>query len=117
MENSQPIPATQPTPVPESNEARYWREHFSHWRESGVSQSEYCHRAGLSRHKFKYWRRKLEPSTLKRRRKKRDSGFVPLQVQPAPQAWGLSLSLPNGMVLRGIEAGNVDLVTRLVSKL
>lgn len=118
MENSQPNPATLLNPVPESNEETYWREHFTRWRESGLSQSEYCHQAGLSRHRFKYWRRKLEPATLKKRRaKKRGSDFVALQVQPAPLASGLSLSLPNGMVLRGIEAGNVELVSRLVTKL
>lgn len=118
MENPQPIPATQPNPVPESNEETYWREHFTCWRESGLSQSEYCHQAGLSRHRFKYWRRKLEPSTLKKRRtKKRGSGFVPVQVQPSTLESGLTLTLPNGMVLRGIKAGNVELVGRLVAQL
>lgn len=118
MELLQNSETTQHHPATEPSEAHDWHEHFARWRESGLSQSDYCRQAGLSRHKFKYWRRKLEPASLKKRRhKKRDSGFVPLQVQPAPREPGLSLSLPNGMILHGIDAANVELVTRLVSKL
>jgi hypothetical protein len=71
---------------------------------------------GLSRHRFKYWRGKLTLGQV-RRRKKRSSGFVPVQVQPSLVEPSLSLTLPNGMVLRGIDAGNVELVKRLVEQL
>jgi hypothetical protein len=118
MELLQHSEATQNHSAAESSEMHDWHEHFSRWRERGLSQSDYCHQAGLSRHKFKYWRRKLEPATLKKRRtKKRESGFVPLQVRSTPIESGLSLTLPNGIVLRGIDAANVELVGRLVTKL
>ena len=118
MELLQHSETTQQHPATESREEQDWHEHFARWRKSGLSQSDYCRQAGLSRHKFKYWRRKLEPATLKkRRRKKRESGFVPLQVRSAPLESGLSLTWPNGMVLRGIDAANVELVGQLVKKL
>jgi hypothetical protein len=118
MESLSNSPETQPSRTAEPNQESYWREQFACWRESGLSQSEYCQQAQLSRHRFKYWRRKLEPTSLqKRRSKKRDSGFVPVQVRTTSAETGLSLSLPNGMVLRGIDAGNVELVKQLVAQL
>lgn len=93
-----------------------WPEHFKQWRQSGLTQSEYCSQAGLSRHRFKYWRRKLEPETFRSRRE-RGSGFVPLQVETSPVAASLSLTLANGLVLHGIDATNVELVKRLVEQL
>lgn len=93
-----------------------WPEHFTQWRQSGLTQREYCRQAGLSRHRFKYWRRKLEPEQFGSR-SPRKSGFVPVQVQRPQVEASLSLSLPNGLVLRGIDSGNVELVKRLVEHL
>ena len=103
---------TEIDPKTESHREPDWPQHFERWRQSGLTQSEYCRQVGLSRHRFKYWRRKLEPG-----RKKRESGFVPVQVRAATEAPSLTLTLPNGMVLHGIEAGNVGLVKRLVEQL
>ena len=100
----------------ESHRELNWPQHFEQWRQSGLTQSEYCRQAQLSRHRFKYWRRQLEPAEVRRRRK-RASGFVPVQVRASTAEPKLSLTLPNGMVLRGIESGNVELVKRLVEQL
>jgi hypothetical protein len=107
---------TEIDPKAESPREPDWPQHFERWRQSGLTQSEYCRQEQLSRHRFKYWRRKLEPEGVRRRRK-RESGFVPVQVRASTGTPSLSLSLPNGMVLRGIDAGNVDLVRRLVEQL
>jgi hypothetical protein len=107
---------TEIDPKAESPRDLDWPQHFERWRQSGLTQSEYCRQAGLSRHRFKYWRRKLEPAEVQRRRK-RASGLVPVQVRASTAEPNLSLTLPNGMVLRGIEAGNVELVKRLVEPL
>ena len=100
----------------ESEQDPHWQEHFTQWRQSGLTQMEYCRQAGLSRHRFKYWRRKLEPEEFGSR-SQRKSGFVPVQVQRRQVEASLSLSLPNGLVLRGIDPDNVDLVKRLVEYL
>ena len=42
-----------------TSEGRYWRRHLQQWRASGLNQSEYCRRAGISRHAFVNWKRKL----------------------------------------------------------
>ena len=103
-------------PKMESDQEPDWVEHFTQWRQSGLTQREYCRQAGLSRHRFKYWRRKLEPEQFGSRNP-RASGFVPVQVERPRVEASLSLSLPNGLILRGIDAGNVDLVKRLVERL
>jgi hypothetical protein len=101
----------------ESTTEQYWQKHFKYWQESGLTQSDYCRQAELSRHRFKYWRRKLEPASVPRRNKKRETGFVPVQVRPSSVEASLTLALPNGMVVRGIDAGNVELIKRLVAQL
>lgn len=108
--------STQIAPQANVQQEPDWPEHFKQWRQSGLTQSEYCSQAGLSRHRFKYWRRKLEPETFRSRRQQK-SGFVPLQVKTSPVVPSLSLTLPNGLVVHGIDASNVELVKQLVAQL
>ena len=100
----------------ETNLEPNWPEHFERWRQSGLTQIEYCRQEELSRHRFKYWRRKLDPEAFGHR-PKRESGFVPVKVQRSTVETNLSLALPNGMVVRGIDAGNIELVRPLVEQL
>ena len=98
---------------------RFWREQVSNWHDSGLGQSAYCRQRGLKLHQFLYWRRKLEglhPSP----KSATGAAFVPVRVaEPAGDGQGatLSVSLPNGVVVRGISAGNVDLLGRLLRQL
>ena len=70
---------------------RYWQGHISGWRESNLSQAEYCRRKSLSIKSFGYWKRKqskTEPESVK---------FFPLVVQKSkerqPRASSLELTL------------------------
>jgi hypothetical protein len=42
-----------------SGKADYWREQVDLWRSSGLSQAEYCRRAGISASSLCYWKRRL----------------------------------------------------------
>ena len=42
------------------NSERYWTSHFEKWRDSGLSQAEYCRQQKLKWHSFHYWRKKIE---------------------------------------------------------
>ena len=122
MEHTQSLIASVPQPETDSREVGYWQKHFASWRESGLNQREYCAQEQLSRHRFRYWRRKLEPESIEPRSRsqsseKKSSGFVPLQVQSRSPQSGLTLSFPNGLVLGGIAADNVALVKQLVAEL
>jgi len=37
-----------------------WRSHIEAWRTSGLSQVNYCRQHELSRHRFTYWKCKLD---------------------------------------------------------
>ena len=39
---------------------QHGREHVAAWRESGLTQREYCSRNGLSRSALGYWSRKID---------------------------------------------------------
>ncbi len=43
----------------QQRKARYWGAHIEQWRESGLSQAEYCRRMDLSKSSFGYWRRRF----------------------------------------------------------
>ncbi|WP_419608706.1 IS66 family insertion sequence element accessory protein TnpA [Thiolapillus sp.] len=64
---------------------------------------------------FGYWVRKLrrvaEPTA-----RERPSGFVPV-IPDAVQPTGLTLSLPNGLEIRGIEVQNLPVVKQLLAVL
>ena len=37
-----------------------WKSHVEAWRTSGLSQVDYCRQHDLSRHRFTYWKCKLD---------------------------------------------------------
>ena len=38
---------------------QYWQEQFENWKESGLTQAEYCRRHGLKQHQWWYWKKRL----------------------------------------------------------
>ena len=91
----------------------FWQRQVADWQASGLTQKAYCEEQGLRYTAFGYWVRKLrreaEPSPGKK-----PTCFVP--VVPAT-ATGLSLALPNGLEIRGIDSGNLPLVRQLLEVL
>ena len=64
----------------------YWREQVAAWRESGLSRTAYCRRAGVSASSLGHWVRRLA-----REQDSRDA--VPVVVAVAPQQ--LASALPD----------------------
>ena len=100
----------------------YWQSKIAAWHSSGQSQQAFCRSRELNYAQFVYWRRKLDGDALPipAQSAKPSSGFVSVMppvasaVEPATE---LSLILPNGVELRGIAMGNVDVALRLLSRL
>ena len=76
-----------------------WRRHVEAWRESGLSQADYCHQHGLNRKTFSLWTRR-EPSM------DRDTSLELISVQVSPsvpvataEASALLLRFPHGAQL------------------
>ncbi len=59
-----------------------WSAHVEAWRQSGVSQAEYCRKNGLSHHQFGYWKKKFTD----KEKSAQCSAFVaiPIQHRTAP---------------------------------
>ncbi len=79
-----------------------WRRHVEAWRESGLSQVDYCHQHGLNRKTFSLWTRRDqgEPSM------DGDTSLELISVQVSPsvpvttaEASALLLRFPHGAQL------------------
>jgi hypothetical protein len=96
--------------------ASYWLQQIEAWQSSGQTQQAYCKTNALSYHRFGYWRRKFLQQSQEAQGRK-GSGFVPVTHSATSQSAGLSLALPNGLVLRGIAGDNLPIVYQLLSRL
>jgi hypothetical protein len=96
-----------------------WAEHIKVQRESGLSQQAYCEQHSLKPNQFWYWRRKLQGSSNNTVSKTRaiQPGFVAAKVIGTPVAQGLTVTLPNGIIISGIEELNHCLVKDLLGAL
>lgn len=93
----------------------YWQQQIKAWETSGQSQTLFCQSHDLSYHRFGYWRRKfLEKHSDDGH--KQATGFVPVSYQQ-PASSELSLTLPGGLVLKGIASDNLATVYQLISRL
>jgi hypothetical protein len=96
--------------------AAYWKEQVDAWKSAGTSQIKFCQANELSYHRFVYWRRKFEHGPGGRQEKRESGGFATVDYRQDVSG-GLTLSLPNGLVLRGISADNVPVVRQLLEQL
>ena len=93
-----------------------WQERITQWQSSGLSGMAYCKQESLAYGRFIYWRKKLvgspEPDGAT------PSGFA--RVAPVARleaAAGLTVSLPGGVSITGLHAGNVDLLGAILRQL
>ena len=59
----------------------FWRVHIERWRESGVTQAEYCRQNDLKPSRFYVWKSRVEQAEKKERRaaaREARNGFVEL---------------------------------------
>lgn len=93
---------------------RYWSRHIQSWRQSGQTAQAYCRRHQLKSHQFQYWRQVFETPAGQRQAPK--SGFIELNVTPPPigRTTGLTVTLPNGLQIEGVDAGNLALVQHMM---
>jgi hypothetical protein len=95
-----------------NQDARFWPEHVSKWRDSGLSQADYCRQHGLCQNSFSY--HKIKSSTGLMPTKAESAGFVRVQVIPQPQYHEpLTLHFANGTRLTGIAENNMEMIKQL----
>ena len=94
----------------------YWQQQVEAWKLSDLSQAEFCKVNGLIYHRFVYWRGKFEGVTRGPHAKQSRGGFAAVNVRHDVDR-GLTLSLPNGLVMRGICSENLSVVRQLLEQL
>lgn len=105
-----------------TDRTRYWEEQLTAWQASSASGQAFCKEQGLVYHQFTYWRRKLLANDNEIEADK-NAGFI--QVTPAPRRSepsaysesALTVSLPGGIAITGLHAGNVALLGDILRQL
>jgi len=97
-----------------SNQKLFWQNHFSQWEKTNTSQASYCTKHDLNYHRFGYWRRKILSAEKTDKKQNNSSAFIPVVERQPVTPSNLSLSLPNGIILRGIDGNNVEIVQQLI---
>jgi len=93
-----------------------WQQRITDWQASGLSGAAYCKQESLVYHRFVYWRQKLTGSEEPSKSVQTRSGFA--RVAPVPDAGaGLTVSLPGGVSITGLHAGNIELLGALLRQL
>lgn len=93
--------------------AGFWQTQIDAQLSSGLSAPAFCRLQALSYHKFSYWRRKLAlpPSTPA----DSSAGFASVLISaPVATDSGLTLTLPNGVVISGLQAANISLLSAIM---
>ncbi len=96
--------------------SNYWRQQIEAWQSSGQTQRAFCRDHDLNYWRFGYWRKKFR-QTADRTTKPNDSAFVAVVHQASQVNDELSLTFPNGVVIRGIGSDNVAIVGQLLRQL
>ncbi len=110
MSDGQPATTTPPT----DNRAAYWQPHIDAWRASGLSAKRFCSQHSLPYGQFLYWSRKHSgvaghlPAS---------GAFARVVPVAGTRPSGLTISLPGGVQIGGIDADNVALLQRILAQL
>jgi len=96
----------------------FWRRHVSQWRGSGLSKAAYCQQYSLVYHQMVYWCSKVNNEAEDAKGTKASSSdFIAVTVNPTLSQSALSIRLPNGIAIEGIDERSVALVGSLIAQL
>lgn len=94
-----------------------WQQRITDWRTSGLSGMAYCNQQSLTYSQFVYWRKKLADSEPVSDRAA-PAGFATVAPVSGMEATdGLTVSLPGGVSITGLHAGNVELLGAVLRQL
>lgn len=67
--------AGKPRGIKSAQKCRYWQKHLEHWRQSGLSQAEYCRQNSLKPRRWNYWKKNLSRKIIDT-----SVSFVPVKI-------------------------------------
>ena len=91
---------------------QFWAAHIEQWRQGDLSQSAYCRRHNLDRHRFFYWRRRIV-------KPQETVSFLPVALPAAESqhtvATTVRVHTPNGFAIEFESQQGIDELERLVA--
>ncbi len=111
----QAISPSTPTLMPSLSRQVFWQRHVNQWRDSGLSKKAYARQHSLAYQQMVYWCSKDEKKVEEK--KQAPNNFVAVSVTSATVSSGLSIRLPNGITIEGIDQHSIPLVGSLVKQL
>jgi len=99
-------------PTTREEKRTYWFRHVKAWRSSGETQRSYCQHHQLKPHQLTYWKHVFEAKS-ETAPAQPSNGFIPVQMT-APASQGLTLRIPGGMCIEGIQANNLALTREIM---
>ena len=97
---------------------QYWQQCIIDWQASALSGAAYCKQHSITYHQFTYWRRKLLEEGLNQQQS--SAGFTrvtAIEPQPFITQPELTLTLPSGVAITGLHAGNIDVLGAILRQL
>ena len=101
-----------------------WYKHIQAWKQSNLSQKAYCDQHNLKSSQLSYWYRKFEQAKVPQAATLAPSNFVPVTMSEESKikdnnhlSPDLTLQLPNGACLTGIQLSNIEVVQALLKGL
>ena len=91
--------------------AQFWGDHIRAWQDTDLSQAAYCRQNDLVRHRFWYWRNRMDAPSSK------GVSFVPVALPPdrigrAPRT--VSVITPNGYKIELGSSFDPNLIGQLM---
>ena len=97
---------------------QFWRQRITDWQASGLSGMAYCKQQSLTYCRFVYWRKKLTEPDHHPNETSAVTGFARVARVPAfAPGEELTVSLPGGISITGLQAGNIDLLGAILRQL
>lgn len=98
-----------------------WQQIISQWQESDLSAAAFCRNQSVSYEQFYYWKKKFTTHTSQGDKKTSlllSSGFTRVtQVEHHTQTNDLSLNLPSGISISGLQSNNIHLLGDILRQL
>ncbi len=105
------------TPI---EKVHFWQQQINDWEATGLSGNAYCKQQSLIYHQFVYWRQKLTSAEDYPKQAPAATGFTRVVSVPGvgnADADGLTVSLPGGISITGLHAGNIELLGAVLRQL
>ena len=99
-----------------------WLQRVEAWHDSGLSQNAWCRQNDVKPSQFGYWKKKLWTRDAPVSPSNTISAFVPVSLTQSQnriceESSSLTVSLPNGLSVSGIDHHNLALAGQLIGLL